>query len=336
MGEAWGQIFNQVLGIALDSYNRDNQNRQQQKLTNQQVAAQKDLGKFNQGLAMDMWNKSSSEIEKRKRLEKAGLNVGLMYQQGGAQGTTQGGQAGNVTGGVAAPEMHGMGMMMQMAATKAQIENTKAQTALTDAERRKLEGTDIPKAEAETGNIKTQTEGQAITNRIKAIDEQLATIRLNVENKTQEAAIQTIEAARKKMEGDAQQSQIAGAIDQATMREEIQQIKLKTTQEQLTISAQKAGLIKTGADTSAIEQSTRKMAAEIVNLAAQREIKWMEIDQQERERIIREKIMKLQEAQTEFYTSTPQQIKQWTSIITDIIGSITGAGSSHNAAGFKY
>lgn len=320
MGEGWGQLFNQVLGIALDDFNKENQNRQQQTLTNQQVAAQKDLGRFNQGLAMDTWNKTSSEEEKRKRLENAGLNVGLMYQQGGAHGTTQGGQAGNsVTGGQAPAERHGMGMMMQMAQMQAQIENTKANTELTNAEKEKLQGVDTEKTGVEITSIAQQVKNAEVQNDIMKYEAEIKRVESNIKTETQWDLVEQVRTANDKLLGETKTAEAKGLIDTTTAETIIKQIETNTTEQQLRISAQKAGLIKTSADTEAVRKSITKMANDI-NMATQNNMReWDKMSQTEREIAIKKIMADNQTIMTEFNTSTPEQIKQWTEIITDIL-----------------
>jgi hypothetical protein len=92
------------------------------------------MAKYNDALARGMFDKQAkwaSASEERKRLEEAGLNVGLMYGGSGAGGSTPSQSAGSgsgASGGVAGATQ--MGMAMQMA----QIENIKAQTKKTEAE----------------------------------------------------------------------------------------------------------------------------------------------------------------------------------------------------------
>ena len=123
---AAGQALDTIGGLAMQGVNDRRQLRQQQKLMQQQIKGQKEMGKFNQALALEMWDKTNYKAQV-EQLKKAGLNVGLMYDGGGASGTTQT-PTGSVSGGnapVGGGEVKGMGMQlgMQMALLKAQKEN---------------------------------------------------------------------------------------------------------------------------------------------------------------------------------------------------------------------
>ena len=93
--------------------------------------------------------------------------------------------------------------------------------------------------------------------------------------------------------------------NQTTQAATIKLIQEATTEQALRIATQKAGLVKLDADTDAVNAAIKKMSAEIVNMAAGREIEWMKIDQNERERLVREKLLKLQTEQTEFNDELP-------------------------------
>lgn len=129
---------------------------QQQKLTDQQIKANKELADYSQGLQMKMWNDTNYEAQK-KHMEAAGLNPGLMYGMSGGGGTTTGSaSAGNAGGGQAANSAAtqqantAMGIQMaQMALMAAQAEKTKAETE-------EIRGTKIPKGQAETTGVEFQ------------------------------------------------------------------------------------------------------------------------------------------------------------------------------------
>jgi len=144
----WAAPIAAGAGLGIDLLTTDWKNRkqreQQQKLQDMQVRGQKDMGKYNAELAMDMWNKTNYGAQ-RKHMEDAGLNVGLMYSKGGGGGaTTSAGSGGSVGSASAETPNIGMGMQMglQAAQTQAQIELTKAQTNLTNVEAGKKGGVD--------------------------------------------------------------------------------------------------------------------------------------------------------------------------------------------------
>lgn len=311
-------------GAAAGAINNEMQYNQQKKLMKLQIKGQKELGMFNQDLAYQMWLDTNYSAQ-REQMEKAGLNVGLMYGGQGHGGTTAGGQAGSVAGGQANPNAFGMGMQLALQASlqKAQIKNIEADTKVKEKEAEVKGQPTIENIEAETALKTANAEFQKLQNQITS--------------KTMEQVMEGIKAATREAISNATKAAIEAGTAAQTQSAIIKQVQQGTTEQALRIATQKAGLVKLDADTNAVNAAIQKMSAEIVNMAANREIEWMKIDQNERERIVREKVLKLQTEQTEFNTSTPQQIRQWTGIITDIIGAMTGAGTGGgNSIGFKY
>ncbi len=144
--QAASQAASQGAGMALGwadelimgNYRRKKQLEQQQALTNQQVAANKELALHNKELEFDLWNKTNYEAQVA-HMKNAGLNPALMYGQAG-QGVT--GTAGQSAGGGHASDeasrqqasVASAGMALQLSMQQAQIENIKAQTEKTKAE----------------------------------------------------------------------------------------------------------------------------------------------------------------------------------------------------------
>lgn len=129
-------LVNQAVDGIFDISGR-RQVRQQRKLTEIQTEANKQLADYSQGLQKDMIE-YTRPAEQVKKLKEAGLNVGLMYQQGGAGGSTTGSaSAGSASGSQASDEASRQGMAMQRMQTamqaarqKAEIENIEADTDL--------------------------------------------------------------------------------------------------------------------------------------------------------------------------------------------------------------
>lgn len=141
----------------------------QQKLQNQQVAGQKELGDHQNKLAMDMWNNTnySAQVE---HLKKAGLNPALLYGSGGGGGATVGmGMNTGVSGGQASTAVQeqmatqgataGLGMLpAQIELIRAQTENVKADTA--------SKGADPALKGAQTGEITSRTASIDFQNKL--------------------------------------------------------------------------------------------------------------------------------------------------------------------------
>lgn len=133
MGAGLG-IGSQMLGNAMQIGQND-------KLLRQQIEAQKEMGQFNNKMAYEMWLKTNYDAQ-RKQMEKAGLNVGLMYGSSGAGGGTAQSNSGNVSGQQASSESglkEGAGMGLMLGMNQAQIENIKADTEKKLAEKKEVE-----------------------------------------------------------------------------------------------------------------------------------------------------------------------------------------------------
>jgi hypothetical protein len=85
---------------------------------------------FNYEQQMKMWE-ATNYAAQRKQMEKAGLNVGLMYGKGGGGGATTAANPGNVSGQkidmTSGNALQGMGMMLQAKQTEAQANLANAQ-----------------------------------------------------------------------------------------------------------------------------------------------------------------------------------------------------------------
>lgn len=314
----------------LGGHNRSNQLEQQQKLTDQQVAAQKELGEFNQAQALEMWEKTNYDAQVAQ-MRKAGLNVGLMYKGAGTGGTTQGGTAGSVAGGQAAqapPLTANIGMALEAALMQAQIKNVEADTKKKEVEAQKTAGVDTEKVQTDIAATVQQINNAQLTAVYQEYQNEIAKIQANIMKETEWELIRQAAYATSKLIGEANSALATGEVQSETRATQIKQIQTGAIEQQLRIATQKAQLIKTGADTNAVNQSIKKMSAEIVDMVATRGIKWKELSQTDQEIEIKKAIMALQTQQTEFNTSTPAQIKQWVDIITQIINANANMASA--------
>ena len=96
-----GSALGGVLGMTIGGINADANYHDQKKLMNLQLSNQKELNEYNQQLAMKFWEDTNYNAQ-REQMEKAGLNVGLMY---GGQG--QGGQTMNPGGSASGGNIEG-------------------------------------------------------------------------------------------------------------------------------------------------------------------------------------------------------------------------------------
>lgn len=333
---AGADLIGTGLGMATANWNDKRQLEQQGKLQQQQIKGAKQLSDYQKAQSLDIWNKTNYEAQVA-HMKAAGLNVGLMYGGGGAGGGTTSGANITMPSSSAAPSGgHEMGMGMQLGIAAAQaaanLELTKATAKKTEVEANKIAGVDTTKAEAETAKIGVDVEAikQGITNakiqgQIMQWDAKLKEIETNVSSQTQEEVVKQIQNANKLLSGQIESAAANGEIDQATKNDKIKQIQQSTTEQSLRISAQKLGLVKTGEEIKALDESISKMAAEINNMSEQQKQNWLKLDQNEREIFIKKTAQEQQWKVIDMQTNTAAKIKQWTDIYTSIIGANTGA-----------
>lgn len=309
------------LGMLDRKQQQKDQIKQQQKLQDMQIKGQKEMGEFNQGLALDMWNKTGAEAQ-RKQLEKAGLNVGLMYGGSGSGGGTTSTPTGSVSGGSASlpDSVTGMGIQagLQMALLKAQKENIEADTEKKKADAEKTAGVDTKLAENSIEKLKQDTANAAIQGEIARYQEEMAKVDANIKTNTQWDIQKQIEFATWRTEVETKKAATEGRITEETANEVIKQINTNSIEQSLRIRTQKAGLIKTEADTKLVNETIKKIAADINNMEVGQMQGWAELTYQQREVKVKELLMKYSGIQTLFNTSEAAQMKQWTSIMNDV------------------
>lgn len=314
-----GKLDDALTGMAIGKYGDRRQYNQQKRLQGLAVRGQKELANYEQGLAYDMWDKTNFDAQ-RKQMEKAGLNVGLMYGGTGGGGTTQGaGSTGSVSTAMApqgAPEI-GMAMQTGLAARmqQAQIELTKAQTEKTKVETTKTGGVDTAKTGQETKNLEAQ-------NIINQYEQKIKEVESRVKGDTEADQLEAIRNANDISEGQAKSALAKGEVDQATYDSVTEQIRTATVEQQLRIAAQKAGITNVQTQTESTKKGMQEMASRILNMSQQQRMQWLTWEQGEKERWIKEQQMELNKQGTEFQTGTGAQLKQWSEVITNIIKAI--------------
>jgi hypothetical protein len=237
---ALGEIIGgQALGLMLGGYNDDRQRRQQEALTDIQVRGQKDMANYNRELAMKTWEETNYDAQK-KQMEKAGLNVGLMYGGGGAGGGTVnsggGGSVGSGTadGGTARTAM-GMQLASQIALLDAQKRNVDADTA------NKLAGAGKDKALADNTNV--DTEGK--------------TIDVNIKKNTQDDAEKKITFDAEKAFHQAKREATGAEVDLQTQQAEITKRRNEAIGSGIDNEVAKLGMNLDRRKVNAIEESVR-------------------------------------------------------------------------------
>lgn len=187
----------------------------------------KDLNKFNQGLAYDMWNKTNYEAQVG-HMKRAGLNIAQMYGGGGNSGTTN-----TPTGSVSAgsSEMKGaqsMAMMMQNQMMDAQIKNIEADTELKKADANKKGGVETELGYATIENLRANTKTQEGIQMLNKADYRLKDIQATIGENTMEEAQSIIISDARKALAEAGSAEIKKDVDKATQQDVIDMIKAQS------------------------------------------------------------------------------------------------------------
>lgn len=139
------------LGLITGAINQ-NQNRKAQE---RQFGMQKELNQQAKNLALQQW-KDTNYNAQRKELEKAGLNVGLLYGGSGSGGATANTGSGGSAPSQAPTNYEIGGMAMQGAQAAANLKLTEAQTENVNADTENKTGVERENKTADTGIKTTQ------------------------------------------------------------------------------------------------------------------------------------------------------------------------------------
>lgn len=254
-----GQAIGAGLGLATAKWQDKRQIEQQQKLQNMAIEGSKQMGAYNQQLALDMWEKTNYDAQ-RKQMQKAGLNVGLMYGGGGAGGGTTSTPTGNVGAGTATGGSGeiGMGMQtgMQMELLKAQKENIEANTQKTKVDTAKTAGVDteavttgITATKASTENIiastnkmKAETDNTKLQGQIMQYQKELQRINANVAKGSEDSLIKQNNELAKKYAQEVRTLNNQNEITEKTKNYQIEQARLGVVEANMRIKMAESGI----------------------------------------------------------------------------------------------
>lgn len=154
LGMASGGLLSGAMGLAgglVDSLDiggnrrRKKQIEQQQKLTDMQIGANKELADYGMGISKEMFEATGYGAQ-RRQMEEAGLNPALMYGHAGAGGTTTSASGGSAGIGQASDEAsqkmastQAKGMALQLAKLQSEVAINKAQAKKLNSEASNLD-----------------------------------------------------------------------------------------------------------------------------------------------------------------------------------------------------
>ena len=250
------------------------QRSQNKKLLQQEYEYNKKWGKFQNQLALEMWNKTNAEAQV-KHYRDAGLNIGLMYGGSGSGGTMQQPSASASGGKASAPTAGGMGLQvgMQMALLNAQKENIEADTKLklTDAE--KKGGVDTDAVNTSINAMKQATKNAELQNAIMEYDKTIRAIEANVAGLSQDERLKQIHLATEKLRGEAQSAKAKGHVDEATQQNVITNANLVNQELNVKIGNIKASTENVKATTEQTKQKTENLKQDEIATQLDNELK---------------------------------------------------------------
>jgi hypothetical protein len=165
-----------ILGMVAGGMQNQNQMNQQGQLMNLQLRNQKELNKQGSELSYQNWLRTNYSAQ-RDQMEKAGLNVGMMYGMGGAGGTLTGGSGGSAAGGQAPQPNNQMAMLLGDLAANIDLKKAQARNLNVDSDKKEGVDTDLTKTQIDmnkltnlfnSGNMETalSTSKQELDNKI--------------------------------------------------------------------------------------------------------------------------------------------------------------------------
>lgn len=325
-------VIGGIGGAMMRGANDARQKRQQKALMDIQMQGQKEMGEFNKGLAMQMWEETNYNAQ-RQQMEKAGLNPGLMYGMGGAGGASTNITPGNVTGGTGPTGGNEMEYGLNLASQASQIDLMKAQTDKTKAEADKTKGIDTQVAEANLNNLIANTTNTEAKTELTKIQSDLTNIEKEIKNKTREDVIEILHQQKDKTMAETSSAITKAKIDATTSNTIIK-----------TIDAEYAGiLLKNDLSKIGIEATKQQIEKSIAEI----EQGWAKLAQdktltEEQQKIQREEIAR-KTIETNFETGVMAETERGTRIakmIADGVGQFipktsTTTGSSSGTDGEK-
>ena len=232
--QAAGSAIDAGIGMILGNYNDRRQLKQQDKLTQQQLAAQKDMLDYSKEKDFEMWQRTNYKAQMAE-LAKAGLNPALLYGMKGGGGVTTGGGSPAIAGGKAPEGGHeiqdlmGMGMQrtqiaLQAKMTEAQVENIKADTAQKQAETTKTTGVDTAKTQSEIDKLAQETDNERLKYDLMNVDLGLKHLEQRLGNETIDQAIETAKVKLQQLQSHLRQDLVNAHVAEATQTQVINEV----------------------------------------------------------------------------------------------------------------
>lgn len=328
--DAAGVALNTGLGLLLEGHNDQRQIRQQQKLTDMQIAAQKNLSNYSYDKQFEMWLKTGPKGQ-MEQYKAAGLNPALMYGMGGGGGVTTGGAASTSVGSGQAPG--GGGEIMGLMLGRAQLGLIQAQAEKTKAEADNIRG---PQTDLQNTQIASLTQGinnQKAVEELTRVETQLKQLDVSFQGQTYEDRAESIEYTARKLAAETRSALAIAGVDEGTVQSKIRLLQTEVIGAQL-----RNGL--TAAQTSATKQSVEEsksrievnksvinlQTAEITQIAHSIAQKWQELDLQSKGQTIENKKVGIEAFKASLQDKMNQFIMDHPSLMQQLGGGLKEGG----------
>jgi len=317
-GGIWGAIAGAAAHTATGVLGMIGQRKREQRavkntehLMDVQQRNQIQLDKYGQEIQLNTWKKTNypAQVE---MLKEAGLNPGLLYGNGGPGGITgsQGGGAA-ASGNAPAPQYMPLDLGNAVKAA-AEIKLLDAQTKKLEAETNVVNTTGVPEAQTRIQeasyrmeNIKAVTENEKAKNALINAQNEYQKIQNNIANNTSEELIKQVQLNNEKLANDVRTGLAQAKVSESTVNEAITQIQRANVEQSLRIALAKENINKT-------KEETEKLIREITVMTTSVLQKWTSLSQTQQQ-------LEINKIATEFNTSLPAKIGQWTGIIGNIL-----------------
>lgn len=305
-----------ALGIGVQrlgaNYDRRQQAKTQQGLTDIQKAAEKEMMDYQQKKELEMWHATGYGAQ-MKQMQEAGINPGLMYGMGGGGGQSTGhGGSPAISGGTAQHVNTGaIGMQagLQLALLGSQKNLLDTQAAKNAAETTKISGVDTTKTQTEISSLTQGIENAKAQQELTNIQRNLAEIDQEIKGSTQNAAkaliLQELRTSYEKME----MIRNEGIISKETYDE-----KIRIIEQELIGHYAKNELTRT--QTQGEKQDIKQSQAQIEQLSKQIALEYSKLANEQDK-------TKIQKQITDFETSFGKQAGQ---ILQGILNARIGRG----------
>lgn len=324
---AAGQLTQGLMGVAGQAIGNKMQLKQAKKLQQLQLQGSQEMANYNRMMQMKMWEDTNYAAQV-KQMQKAGLNIGLMYGGSGAGGTT--GSAGGAVSGQGTQDYSGMMQGNPMVA--AQIANLEADTAKKKAEAEKTSGVDtaavgqsIAESIARVSNLEAVTSNERLKSSVLEWESTLKSLEATEKGQSLEANVRAAQEQANKLAGEAEQAKNAGKLSSEAYDDMLKQVEQTTIEQGLRMLFTEAGIDKTKMDTAKAKKEMKLAAAKVWEIQQKVGQGWQQLTINDQNRYISQLQVELNEKVTSFNTSDAARAAQWTGVIGALIGGASKA-----------